>query len=277
MSQLSLALDTEDLAQYYEEVSANRQFRVGTELVAALGIAPGERVLDVGSGTGLLAAHIATLVQPGGTVTGIDPLPLRIALARQKNLANARFEVGDANDLSAFASASFDVVLLNAVFHWLPEKRGPLHGFARVLAPGGRLGISTGSREHRGALQTIKAEVLARPPFNQYPQARDGVPHHITAAELRDLLQEAGFIIRSLEIVPTRHLLPDGDAAVRFSEASSFGNFLGHLPVQIREQARQAIVEELDRGRTDEGIVLGGARVVAIAHTPSADGAPAQA
>jgi ubiquinone/menaquinone biosynthesis C-methylase UbiE len=265
MSRLSLALDTDDLAQHYETVSADRQFVFGKTLVETLGIAPGERVLDIGSGTGLLARHVAELVGPSGTVTGIDPLPLRIAIARQKAQPNLRFAVGSAYDLADFGNASFDVVYLNAVFHWLPEKSPPLREIARVLAPGGRLGIATGSREHRGQLQSIKAKVLARAPFNQYAESQDGVPHHVSAAELETLLRDTGFSVRSLDIVPTSHRLPDGAAAISFSEASSFGNFLGHLPEGVRAQAREQIEAELNAFRTEDGIALGGARLVAIA------------
>jgi len=73
MPRLSLALDTADLAEHYEQASADRQFRFGQTLVAELGIKPGHRVLDIGSGTGLLARHVAELVGPTGRVEGLDP------------------------------------------------------------------------------------------------------------------------------------------------------------------------------------------------------------
>jgi ubiquinone/menaquinone biosynthesis C-methylase UbiE len=268
MSRLSLALDNTDLAEHYEQISADRQFKAGKELVEALEIAPGERVLDVGSGTGLLAGHIFDLVGPNGSVTGIDPLPLRIEIGRQRRNAAIRFEVGNAYDLSRFVDGSFDVVLLNAVFHWLPEKLEPLRQFARVLAPGGRLGIATGSREHRNVLHTAKARVLARYPFDRYPEAQDGVAHNISAVELQALLEQAGFMVRTIDVVANPHHFADGDAAVRFSEASSFGNSIGHLPETVRAEARKAIAEELDGLRTDNGIALGGARIVAISEKP---------
>nr|WP_294525440.1 methyltransferase domain-containing protein [uncultured Rhodopila sp.] len=268
MSRLSLALDNTDLAEHYEQISAERQFKVGSQLAAALEIAPGEHVLDVGSGTGLLAGHVFDLVGPAGSVTGIDPLPLRIEIAKQRRNPAIRFEVGNAYDLSRFADASFDVVLLNAVFHWLPEKLEPLRQFARVLAPGGRLGIATGSREHRNVLHTVKARVLARAPFDRYPEGQDGVAHHISVEELDALLKQAGFVTKTIDVVANPHHFADGDAAVRFWEASSFGNSIGHLPVSIRAAARKAIADELDALRTADGIALGGARIVALATKP---------
>src|SRR5262249_633435 len=105
-------LDSEHPAREYEELSATRQVESGKHLLARLGIAPGECVLDVGCGTGLLALHLADLVGPAGMVLGLDPLPHRIDLAREKTRPNLSFDVGDANDLSKLAQSSFDVIVL---------------------------------------------------------------------------------------------------------------------------------------------------------------------
>jgi len=122
--------------------NVDRQFKSGQNLISELGVAPGETVLDVGSGTGLLAEFTADTVGITGAVMGIDPLPLRVELATRRSRSNLNFAVGDAKDLSSFPRASFDVVYLNAVFHWLHEKITPLRQFNRVLKAGGRLGIT---------------------------------------------------------------------------------------------------------------------------------------
>src|SRR5258708_39026660 len=138
----SLALDNTDLARDYEQISATRQLLAGKRLVADLAIQPGERVLDIGCGTGLLAEHIAELVGPTGRVLGVDPLPLRIGLALAKARPNLSFQVGDAYDLDGLPSSACDVAVLNAMFHWLPEKTCPLLTFAPLLRRRGRIASS---------------------------------------------------------------------------------------------------------------------------------------
>lgn len=265
MTTLSLSLDTLDLARHYEDVSSNRQFKAGKILVEKLGIHEGDRVLDVGSGTGLLAEHVAALVGPTGSVVAIDPLPLRIEIAKKRAASNLLFRVGDAYELGAYGDATFDAVYLNAVLHWLPEKSGPLSQFYRVLAAGGRLGITTGSKEHPAPLQTIRKAVLAREPYARFPESKSGVAARVSVGELRALLVQAGFKVRSIELDPNVAIHASADAAIDFSQASSFGNFLGHLPDDLRRAARDEIRKEVEALRTPEGIRFESMRIFAIA------------
>jgi len=265
MSSLSLALDTAQLAEHYDSVSLDRQFQAGKLLVQRLALRPGEHVLDVGGGTGLLAEYVAGIVGVRGSVLAIDPLPLRIEIAKRRTQPNLTFRVGDAYDLAGYAASSFDVVYLNAVFHWLPEKLGPLREFHRVLTAGGRLGITTGAGERLGTLQAIRRAVLAREPYARFPESRDGTAHRVTLVELQGLLQQTGFAISSIEVVPNVTFQPTSSAAIEFSQASSFGNFLGHLPDDLRRSAREEIERELEAFRVPEGIRLEGARIIAVA------------
>src|ERR1035438_7970494 len=117
-SLVSLSLDSSHLAEQYDALS-DLQFANGRRLAAELGIQAGHRILDVGAGTGRLAEYLARLAGSRPAVAAIDPLPHRIELARRRLGPEARLEVGVAEDLSAFESASFDHVLFNAVFHWI--------------------------------------------------------------------------------------------------------------------------------------------------------------
>ena len=261
----SLGLDSDALARDYERISATRQFLSGKRLATDLAIAAGERVLDVGCGTGLLAEHIAGLVGPTGRVLGIDPLPLRIEIAQAKARANLDFKVGDAYELSGLPDSGFDVAFLNAVFHWLPEKKGPLREFARVLRPDGRIGIGTGLKGERSRIQEILTEVLAEAPFRSHPRTRDGNLFRVDASEMRTLLEAAGFAPTLVEVRQTEQVYPSAEAAIRYSEASSFGNFLGHLPSDLRARAREETVRRLAAVAGPEGIVRQGLRLVAIA------------
>lgn len=265
MSGLSLVFDTPSLARHYESISVDRQFRDGQFLADEIGVAAGDHILDVGCGTGLLSAYIADLARPDGRVIGIDPLPLRIEIAQQRQTARLSFRVGNAYDLGGFADGSFDIVLLNAVFHWLPEKRGPLREFLRVLKPGGRLGISTISRDHPTRLQSARAAVLVRPPFIAFPEAQDAYALAVGACELSRLLRETGFSSQTVEMKPICNIHASPAAAIHFAQASSFGNFLGHLPRELQDAAEAEIARELECFRTPQGIPQGGARIVAVA------------
>lgn len=114
-------------------------------------IQPGEKVLDVGCGTGTLAIEVARRVGRAGRVAGIDPGTQQIARARSKaarrNLS-IDFQIGVIEQL-AFPDQTFDVVLSTLMMHHLPNslKSQGLAEIARVLKPGGRLVIADFKRK----------------------------------------------------------------------------------------------------------------------------------
>lgn len=104
---------------------------------------PGERVLDVGCGTGTLAIAAKRHVGPTGAVTGVDPAAEMIARAIGKATragADVTFRTAAAEELP-FAAGTFDVVLSSLMLHHLPKetRRAGVLEMRRVLRPGGRL------------------------------------------------------------------------------------------------------------------------------------------
>jgi ubiquinone/menaquinone biosynthesis C-methylase UbiE len=252
---VSLALDSPQLAETYDRVG-QRQFEHGKLLVAELRLKPGERVLDVGCGTGRLAAHVAALVGPVGSVHAVDPLPLRVALAQKKGPANLKASVAIAEDLSDFPDESFDVVLLNSVFHWLPEKRTPLREARRVLRRGGRLAISTAASDRPHDFELVLEQVFSSPELASVSEIPSATTHKVSSNELRELLQETPFGDVRVQIHTFVDHFDDTEDVLTFNLASSFGNFLSGLRPEQRAVAHSLLAGELERRRTPEGIRL---------------------
>ena len=104
---------------------------------AALSLQPGERVLDIGSGPGFLAAEMAAEVGPSGRVHGIDPSETMLASARRRD-ATAEYGTGDALAVP-FPDEHFDVAVCTQVYEYVEDIAAALTEARRVLRAGGRL------------------------------------------------------------------------------------------------------------------------------------------
>jgi arsenite methyltransferase len=105
--------------------------------------AAGDRVVDLGSGSGTDAFAAAFLVGQSGLVTGIDMTPAQIAKAQRlgAGVTNVSFRLGRLEQLP-LPDASVDVVISNGVINLCPDKPRVFAEVARVLAPGGRMAIA---------------------------------------------------------------------------------------------------------------------------------------
>ncbi len=252
----SLSHDSPHLAQTYDRLS-DSQFAGGQRIVGHLGVKAGDRVLDVGCGTGRLARFIASITGTAGVI-GIDPLVDRVQIART-NSPGLSFEVGSAEDLGAFADESFDAVCMSAVFHWVADKPKALRETRRVLKPGGRLGLTTPPKEMRAVGTT--AQVVAALIGGRYARAFNpdgfGIAYvGCSASELATLVVEANLDLVELHVVRRTQTFPRGQDVVDFLQSSSFGNFARLVKEDAQAAFQADVAAAFDARKGPEGIVV---------------------
>jgi SAM-dependent methyltransferase len=188
----------------YGEVACRELWGVGPKLVARVGVTPGDDVLDVACGTGNIAIRAA---EAGARVVGLDLTPELFETGRRL-AAEAGVEVdwveGDAEALP-FADASFDVVLSSFGCMFAPRHELAASEIARVLRPGGRIGIASWTPE--GSLGALLKQQPV-PPFASPPQLW-GTEEHV-----RELFP--GFELEFERDVATDYEYASNEEAVEF-------------------------------------------------------------
>jgi demethylmenaquinone methyltransferase/2-methoxy-6-polyprenyl-1,4-benzoquinol methylase len=166
------------------------------------GLGPGMEVLDVGTGTGLLAREALALCSPGGSVTGVDPSAGMMAQAR---LADVALLQGRAEELPC-GDATADFVSMGYALRHLSDLDRALAEFFRVLRPGGRLVMLEITKPHgRMATLALKGYMRAVVPVAARLVTRsadtatlwryywDTIEACIPATQVLDAMRRAGF------------------------------------------------------------------------------------
>ncbi len=183
------ALGFDWLTRFYDPVLrwTLREETFKRALIAQAGIEPGQRVLDLGCGTGTLTLMIKE-TQPQADVVGLDGDPKILRLAREKAdrvRLDIQWDYGMAFELP-YPDASFDRVLSSLMLHHLnrENKRAALQETLRVLRPGGELHVADWGKPHN-ALLHVGAFFVA---------LLDGFSRDNVEGRLPELFRAAGFI-----------------------------------------------------------------------------------
>jgi ubiquinone/menaquinone biosynthesis C-methylase UbiE len=165
---------------------------LANELIGIAALRPGERVLDVACGTGIVARLASQRVGTTGTVAGLDVNPGMLAVAPSTTPPGMSIEWHEASaEAMPLPDASFDVVLCQMGLQFMPDKPSALREMHRVLAPGGRLILNVPGPTPR--LFVIMGEALAR----HVAAEAAGFVNHVFSlhdtAELQKLISDAGF------------------------------------------------------------------------------------
>lgn len=215
------AHNTQWNASLYDD-KHNFVFKYGEDVVQLLAPDKGERILDVGCGTGYLTNLIA---QAGARVVGIDKSPSMVQRA-QAVYPDLDFRVLSATEF--FFDTPFDAIFSNATLHWVLDKESAVDRIAQALRPGGRLVLEMGGKGNVEEIVVATRKVLTR--HGYYSNAATQLWYFPSLSEYSTLLEKKGFRVRFAAHFDRPTELKDTDNGIK-DFLKMFGNaFFSDIP-----------------------------------------------
>jgi SAM-dependent methyltransferase len=214
-----------------DDYAANAGFvpALGEDVLVSLAPQPGETILDIGCGDGVLTHRIA---EAGAQVTGLEPDPSLAGRARKHGL---NILEQDAHD--SFGDHTYDAIFSNAALHWMRRPEVVLANAYRALRPGGRFVAEQGGFGNVAAILTaLNASLEAV----GYPEAAGNPWDFPTPAAQTARLEASGFRVESAYLIARPTPLPTGFAGW----LATFGApLMGNLP----EEAQRTVIADCAR------------------------------
>jgi ubiquinone/menaquinone biosynthesis C-methylase UbiE len=240
------------VAEGYDGIDDIFSSPVAARLIRVAGIGPGDRVLDVGCGTGAALLPAAAAVAPGGQVTGVDlsqqMLDRAAARARGAGLGSLQLVVGDAEDPPdpPCADGSYDAVISSLVYYLLPRPEQAARRWLRLLRPGGTVAFSWHIEEDPAWAPALAAADSYVP--DGFPKFCEMLRHwpFTSVQETEDMLADCGYtgISTVTEDLPMRHSSPAGWWESGWVRARRIS--WQHIPESQRPAARAEVLNLLD-------------------------------
>jgi ubiquinone/menaquinone biosynthesis C-methylase UbiE len=216
---------------------------VSTTLLAAAELQPGERVVDVACGTGVIARLAAAQVGPTGSVTGVDLAPDMIDVARRHPNpgVSVDWQVADAVDLP-LDDGSCDVALCQMGLMFMANPVAALAEMRRVLAPGGRVVVNTPGRI-QPPLERMAGAIVEhiRPDLGPFVHAVFSLHDPDAVATL---LRGAGFEgVEATETTATLDLPGPADFLWQYINLTPMAPFVESAPDEAKQALEQQVVD----------------------------------
>jgi ubiquinone/menaquinone biosynthesis C-methylase UbiE len=217
------------------------------DLVEMAALEPGQRVLDIACGTGIVARTAARRLGSGGNVTGLDLSAPMLAAARSAAAAAAEGATIEWREGSAlqlpWAEEAFNVAFCQQGLQFFPDRPAATREMYRVLAPGGKLVLSVWREIERSPGFVVLAEALTKHISPDAGALLKSGPFSLSRAEeVRDLIADAGF--KDISIRASAKVL-------RFQSSDEFvlryaaGSALAGAVANVGDDARTALLAEV--------------------------------
>lgn len=235
-------------AETYEHALVPAVFAAWPPLVVALADPrPGERVLDVACGTGVLTRLVAQRVGRAGKVVGLDLNPGMLAVAASATAnepptsASMTWQEASATKMP-LPDAAFDIVYCQLGLQFFPDRPAALGEMYRVMAQGGRLGLMVWRGIEHSPGFGFLAAALARHVSSEAAGIMRAPFALADAEELRELMAAAGFRDIAIRLVPGTVRFP---SVTRFVQDYVAGSPLAGHVAKVSDEARAALVSEV--------------------------------
>ena len=206
-------------------------------LLELLAPKPGERILDLGCGTGQLTEKIAST---GVQVWGMDAASTMIEKARQ-NYPHLRFEVADARKFQV--DAPLDAVFSNAVLHWIKEPDTVIDCVYQALKPGGRFVAEFGGKGNIKAIAQAISTALATINFSHLEHGN--LWYFPSIGEYATRLEQRGFDVTFALLLDRPTPLNDGDSGIANWLRMFADSILSLMPTEQKTSFIQTVEELL--------------------------------
>jgi trans-aconitate methyltransferase len=233
-------------------------WKYGEELLNLLAPQPGEKILDLGCGTGQLTTKIA---EAGAIALGIDADAAMIAQANTNYLnselnLNLNFAVADAASFKF--DTAFDAVFSNAVLHWIPDADAVIRCIYQALKPGGRFVAEFGGKDNVKSITSALNEALQEIGFDLpglNSQALSSQAWYFPSiGDYANRLEKQGFDVTYAVLFNRPTALSDGDAGLRNWLLMFASRFLSQLSQEQQNLVIYKVEQRLKSSLYQDGV-----------------------